>query len=34
MVVGYFEPAEETHGSMIAPTLSQALEFFAGKIRN
>jgi predicted peptidase len=33
MIVGYFEPAQETHGSMIAPTLPQALEFFAGKVR-
>jgi predicted peptidase len=33
MVVGYFEPAQETHGSMIAPTLPQALEFFVGKER-
>jgi predicted peptidase len=33
MIVGYFEPAQETHGSMIAPTLPQALEFFADKER-
>jgi predicted peptidase len=33
MNVGYFEPAEETHGSMIAPTLPEALAFFAGKAR-
>jgi predicted peptidase len=33
MVVGYFEPADETHGSMIAPTLPQAFAFFAGKAR-
>lgn len=33
IVTGYFEPAEETHGSMIAPTLPQALEFFEGKAR-
>jgi predicted peptidase len=33
MTVGYFEPAEETHGSMIAPTLPQALAFFVGKAR-
>lgn len=33
MTVGYFEPAEETHGSMIAPTLPEALAFFEGKTR-
>jgi predicted peptidase len=33
MTTGYFEPADATHGSMIAPTLPQALEFFAGKAR-
>lgn len=33
MIVGYFEPAEETHGSMIAPTLPLALAFFADKVR-
>lgn len=33
MTVGYFEPAEETHGSMIAPTLPLALAFFADKVR-
>lgn len=33
MTTGYFEPADATHGSMIAPTLPQALEFFADKAR-
>jgi len=33
MTVGYFEPADATHGSMIAPTLPEALEFFADKVR-
>ena len=33
MTAGYFEPADATHGSMIAPTLPEALEFFVGKVR-
>jgi predicted peptidase len=33
MTAGYFEPADATHGSMIAPTLPKALEFFADKVR-
>jgi predicted peptidase len=33
MTTGYFEPADATHGSMIAPTLPKALEFFADKLR-
>jgi predicted peptidase len=33
MTTGYFEPADATHGSMIAPTLPEALEFFADKVR-
>jgi predicted peptidase len=33
MTTGYFEPADATHGSMIAPTLPKALEFFADKVR-
>ena len=32
MMTGYFEPADATHGSMIAPTLPKALEFFADKV--
>jgi predicted peptidase len=33
ITTGYFEPADATHGSMIAPTLPKALEFFADKVR-
>lgn len=33
MTTGYFEPADATHGSMIAPTLPEALAFFVGKVR-
>lgn len=33
MTTGYFEPADATHGSMIAPTLPIALEFFVDKVR-
>jgi predicted peptidase len=33
MTTGYFEPPDETHGSMIAPTLPHVLEFFADKAR-
>ena len=33
MVVAYAEPAAETHGSMIAPTTPQVLEFFSKHTR-